>query len=315
MRRRLIQLAIACTAVCCLAGTATARSGGSMGGGSFRSSSRSSSSHSFGGGSSRPSFPSSSYGGTRYVPIPIGGRSYGYGYGYGGAYGATGSVWPLLVLLLIVLAVAGYFFWRARMRRGGQRVAASMVTARAMFGVQTTAWGLVDRLDAIARSGQSAGDAALHTLLLQSLAALRHQTAAIGWAGAESQTLPSALEAERQFGRWTGQARLSYDREVVRADRFGVQTTEREAATDGIHDEDGQLAVPEFFVVTLVVAARSLSLPPLRTARDLEPVLTTLAGISASDLVALEVVWTPASRSDAMSREDMETTFPLLHPL
>ena len=50
----------------------------------------------------------------------------------------------------------------------------------------------------------------------------------------------------------------------------------------------------------------------LKSAADLEAALTSLRAASLGDLVALEVVWTPDSKSDAMARDDMESRFPAL---
>ncbi len=305
--------------IVCVSTAAYARSGGSMGGGSFRGRSGGSS---FGGGSSSGSFSSPTFGGgssTRFVPVPvpIGGSRY-YGYGYGGGSSGGGG-WLVLLFLVVIIVVIVIVARRSRRSGGGggggESAEDKIQTARLQLGLQMQAWPLVDRLDALARSANTSDSNGLANMLVQSLAAIRHYLFNIEYAAAEQKSAMEPIEAERQFGRWTGEARLSYDREVVRSDKFGVQEQQREVATDGIHDEDGQLAVAEFFVVTLVVATRGFALPLVHNNADLQAVLTALAGLTGSDLVALEIIWSPASKSDAMSREDMETTFPALRQL
>ncbi len=188
-------------------------------------------------------------------------------------------------------------------------------TARVQIGLQTQAWSLVERLESIARGTNTNDSGSLHSMLVATIQALGKYRDNIEYAAAEQSKALPPVDAERQFGRWTGEARLSYDREVVRSDRFGVQVQQREVATDGIHDEDGQLAVAEFFVLTIVIATRGLTVATVRTHDDLKKVLDSLAYVPANDIMALEIVWSPAAKSDAMSREDMETTFPALRPL
>ena len=314
--------------ILCVSTAAYARSGGSFGGGSFRGRSGGSSfgGGSFGSGSSGGSSFSPSFGGgggTRFVPVPVplgGSRYYGSSNGYGRTSSGGGCWLGCLILVGIIVVIVIVAQRSRRMNRGGgsggrSDDADAIQTARVQLGLQMQAWALVDRLDALARSGNTSDSEGLQNLLRQSLATIRHYLANIEYGAAEQKPALEPIEAERQFGRWTGEARLSYDREVVRSDKFGVQEQQREVATDGIRDEDGQLAVAEFFVVTIVVATRSFALPPLRKTDDLQGVLSALAGLTASDLVALEIIWSPAAKSDAMSRDDMETTFPALRPL
>lgn len=312
--------------ILCLSTAAYARSGGSMGGGSFKSRSSGSSSRgssSFGGGSrsfSSPSFGGG--GGTRFVPVPVpigGPRYYGSPYSSPGSSSSSGG-WIILLVIVGLIIVVVIVARRSKANRadggtGDGDTRDLMQTGRVQLGIQMQAWSLTERLEAIARSAHTEDPEGLRTMLVQSLAAIRRVVDNVEFGAAEQKAPVAPLEAERQFGRWTGEARLSYDREVVRADKFGVQDQQREVATDGIRDEDGQLAVAEFFVVTLVLATRSFTLPPLRNPADVQNVLTAISGLTASDLAALEIVWSPAAKSDAMSREDMETTFPALRPL
>ncbi len=300
--------------ILCLSTAAYARSGGSMGGGGFRSHSSGSS---FGGGrSSSPSFGGGSgFGGgsssggwygsrTYFVPVPIGGsRS-----------GNFDSTWLwVLVLVAILIAFVYLASKRAQPRPGmpsHSRPSSTIWTARVQFGIQTQAWGLVDHLDDIARKAQTTDAQGLHALLTKSVGAIRPFVDNVEYTATELKKTKDPIEAEQQFGRWTGAARSSYNREVVRADRFGVQEEQREIATDGIHDEDGQLAVAEFFVLTIVIGLRELDVVHQFPKGQPTKILESLAQITTSELLALEIIWTPASKSDAMSRDDLETTFP-----
>jgi uncharacterized membrane protein len=74
--------------------------------------------------------------------------------------------------------------------------------------------------------------------------------------------------------------------------------------------------VNELMVVTIVVAAEGgLKLPPIRTSQDLRSALNTLAGISPSSVVAVELLWTPQAEGDYYTRDEVIADYPDLVPL
>jgi hypothetical protein len=69
--------------------------------------------------------------------------------------------------------------------------------------------------------------------------------------------------------------------------------------------------------VTLAVAARR-ELPDVgdvHDARRLRAVLEDLAAISSRELVAMEVIWSPAVETDRMSTAELETLYPELRKI
>lgn len=301
---------------------AWARSGGSMGGG-FRSSSRSfggssRSSPSFGGGASRssPSYGGGGYGGTRYipVPIPIGGGGYGGGYGGGGYYRTSSGGGGVFLALIVILIFAGavYFLVRWQAARKGAE-ADKLVVGRYDFGVQAMARDMQDRLEAMAARVDTSSSEGLASMLREVALELRRHIEHIAFASAQLHGALAREAAEQQFLMIAGDARSQYGREVVRADQQGVRRQQKEIATDGIRDEDGQLAMAEFFVVTVIVAVRGVQLVArVDDAQQLQQALATLTGIPPASLEAVEVVWSPASKSDAMDRDDMALRYPAL---
>lgn len=306
------------------AGDALARSGGSMGGG-FRSRSSSSFSRSFSGSSPSTSFrpsPAPSYSsGTRYVPIPvpIGG---GYGYGYGRSYGyGSGSSSGGLIFFLILLAIVGVIVvvtvLRSRKQAAQADKASRIDVLRIQLGVQAQARNIQERFEKMAESADTDSEAGLARLLREVALALRQQVEAIEY-GAVTRVAALALPAaQQQFGQWSTDARSKYNREIVRADDMGLRKTQKEAATkDALHDEDGEFAIAEFFVVSLVLALRGVDIvASVNDARELEALLERLARITADELVAVEVVWSPASLSDSLAKDDMQLRYPELFPI
>lgn len=246
----------------------------------------------------------------------MGPRYYGTGYGPAGGGGGGG------VVLVVILVIVGIFVVVVVLGRRKQKVqqaaeaeAEKIRVTRVTFGVQDQAWPLVEGLREVASRSTDVSPAGLQRLLLQAGRFLRKHEDHIAYGAVDAKPALPPEDAQRQHGQWAGEARLTYDRETVRSDHMGVQTQAREVETDGIRDEDGQLAVHEFFVVILVIAHRGPALPGLRQASGLSALLDAIAGISVNDLVAVELIWTPDARSDAMSRDDMESRFAQLRPL
>ncbi|MSP93378.1 MAG: DUF1517 domain-containing protein [Myxococcales bacterium] len=325
---RALLLAIAALASVLLPAMAEARSGGSFGGGFRRSSSSSfgSSSRSFGSSSWRPSsyssstYRPSSYSSTHIIPIPIGGFGYGYGYGhsYGAghySYGSGGSVRGLLTLLVVIGVVAIVVFlivrWRRRVGLAADEKTMACDVVQVTFGIQQSARALQDRLEKMATTADTGNEEGLARMVREVAMELRRVAARIEYAALLREPGVKLLAAESRFGSLTSDARTKYDREVVRGDGAGVRHQEKEVKTDGLRDEDGDIAVSEFFVVTLICALRNMALPErLGSNQDLESLLRSLSGASADQVVAAEVVWSPAALSDSMSRSDMEEHYP-----
>ncbi len=316
-----------------------ARSGGSFGGGfrsSSRSSSSSSSSRSFGSSSSRSfgssssssssgSFGSSSpsYGGTRYVPVPVpvGGYSRPY---YGGyrSYGSSGSFMGALtaiivfVVIIIIILVLRWLWLR------GKRAVGDAVADRAercdvtlvQFGVQMLARPIQDKLEKLADKIDASSEEGLaYALRVLGQELTAHQEN-VEYVAVQVQAKLGLAKAQDQFELWAQNERAKYNREVIRGQAGGARRQQKEWQTDGIRDEDGQLAVAEYFVISLVLASRNWTPPAyINDSAELATLLEQLSGFKTDNLVALEVVWSPAAQSDAMSRDDMTSRYPALH--
>ncbi|MFZ4578383.1 MAG: DUF1517 domain-containing protein [Myxococcota bacterium] len=302
---------------------AEARSGGSMGGG-FRSRSFSGGSSFGGGGGFSRSFGSSSSGSwgsrSRSVAFPIF-IPFGGGWGSHSSYGGGGSAWGGLMFFLIIGGIIVAVVVIGRLRQGAQAAAhdrAQQVDLyRVQLGVQAMARPLQDQLEDMAGRLDLNSDAGLAAMLRRVGQELRNNVESIEYASVEQLPALPLRAAEQRFGDWSTDARGKYDREVLRLDSGGVKRGQKEVATiSALHDEDGQFAVHEFFVVSLILALRRVPLPlQINDARDMEALLDHLAQVGADRLVAAEVVWSPASQSDSMSRDDMQLRYPELRPV
>ena len=265
--------------------TAGAQStGGSAGGSSWGSSSSGGSS-----GSGSSGWSSSSGGSSEHVAAA---NSY------------EPPLWGQLVIAGAFLVLL-YFVFRAitraaEPRKVGVTLVRVALDARARRFVQA-------RLAKLARESDTASPAGLAALLAQAARALTASRSAWIYAGVE-QTAPAlAAQARVTHTRLAQDARARFQHELVRATDGTTRGADAPELVAREHEGEGVV------VVTLVVATHA-TLPAASPAQvtEIESLLTRLAELSASELLALEIVWSPAAEDDRMSTDELEAGYPEL---
>lgn len=163
-------------------------------------------------------------------------------------------------------------------------------------------------LNEIANRGDTSAKGGLVIMLREALAVLRQGQAAWTHASVRNASPMPPADAEALFRVSAQKARSRFQHELVR--NFAGQKTH--AATPTLPESDD----PGRVVVTLVVAARR----ELRDAkaRDLASLLAALddvAALTPEELVAMEVIWSPAAEKDRMSLDAMRSLYPELFSL
>lgn len=290
-------------------GALAARSGGRIGGGSFRAPSRVYTSP------SRPYSSPGGYGGGYY---PGGGIGFPFLiplFGFGGGFGG-------LFTILIFISIASFLVRSFRRASDGDMLGSgndysvnpTVSVSRLQVGLLAEARTLQADLEAIARRADTGSSEGLAQVLQEStLALLRHPEYWV-YAGAENQV--ARLEsAEAQFNRFTLTERSKFAEETLSNVGNQLQQAAAKAALTGSGELAAALAEgpSEYIVVTLVTAAQGkLDLPAINSADDLRQVLSRLGGVSSDRLLALEVLWTPQAEGDTLSAEDFLTQYPNL---
>lgn len=299
------------------------RTGGRSGGGSFggRSGGSSSSSRSSSSSSSRSSSSSSrssssrSYGGSS--------RSYSDGSGsYSGSSSSGGGDWVgglCCIVIVIVLIISIGVFVSSR-KKGAAAVAAHVPSAEPaiggmdvsviMLGIDWRARRQIQKdLERLSQSGRTDTPEGLAEMLRESVILLRRAELSWLYAGAlDFQGGLSPQVAERIFRNATTKAAEKYQEEVVRNIR-GAKTTQAVSEMKA-RSEEGEGVV----VVTLAVAAHR-QLPDVQNIHDaarINAVLTAYAALTADELAAMEILWSPAEENDRMSTAELETLYPEL---
>lgn len=281
-----------------------ARSGGRIGGGSFRAPART------------YSPPSRTY-------APPGGYGGGYGGGYypGGGFGLPFVYLPFiggggfggLFTVLIFISIAGFLVNTFRRTRGDDSELGytnpPVSIARVQVGLLAQARDLQADLDRIAQKANTESSEGLTQVLQETtLSLLRHPEFWVYGGNASQQARLEAAEA--QFNRLALAERSKFTAETL--SNVNSQLKQSSALTIA---EKGALAETqdpgEYIVVTLLVATQGkLQLPEINGTEDLRLALSQLGSVSSDRLLALEVLWTPQAEGDVLTRDDVLTEFP-----
>ena len=275
-----------------------ARSGGRIGGGSFRAPSRS-------------------------LPPSGGGyRSPGGGYGYpgGGGFGFP-FLLPFfgfgggggLISILIFIAIANFLvrsFSNAGVGGGSGYGSASnpkVSVAQVQVGLLANARDLQRELDKLARTADT-GSASGRALVLQeaTLALLRHPEYWVYGSTVSQQTPLDSAEAK--FNQLALSERSKFAEETLSNVDSQFRGGERRGELVKQSDEPS-----EYIVVTLVVGVEGkLDLPSINGSDDLNQALRQIGGIGSDRLLAIEVLWTPQAEGDTLTTDDILANYPNL---
>ena len=239
--------------------------------------------------------------------------------GYGGGFSS--------LMVLAVLGIAAFSLVRVARRFRGSGSGGwglqnddqsedeiSVVPGRAyVYRLQAalgrSARGIQDRLARFASEGDTSTEAGLASLLQQTALELMREKDSIRYAGSDGGGPMSLANAETKMNGLALAERSRFQVERVRGADGHVRRSEAAA-------EEGKEAL-EYVVVTLVVATRTPmgSWKGITDRSDLDLSLGQLGGVSATGILGLEVVWTPADPNDSMTETDLMTTYPELRSL
>ena len=306
--KSIVALVLVCVLVLGNAGDAmAARTGGRIGGGSFRAPSRSYSTPRGG-----------SYGG--------GYRSPGYGYGYGGGGFGFPFLLPFigfggggLFSILIFFALANFLVRAFRnagvSEDGGYGSSSKVAVAQVQVGLLANARELQPELNRLALTADTSSASGRATVLQEAtLALLRHPEY---WVyGATSSQTASLEAAEAKFNQLALTERSKFSDETL-SNVNNVVDNESQKALGG-ESEDGAIQLKdgdngEYIIATVVVGATgNLNLPDINGTDDLRQALQQVGSLGSDRLLAVEILWTPQAEGDTLSSDDILAYYPNL---
>jgi uncharacterized membrane protein len=279
-----------------------ARSGGRIGGGSFRAPSRGYSAPSNGGGYGRGGgyYPGGGFS-PFYIPFLFG--------------GGGGS----LLSLMVLIAVGGFLLQTFQRVTGGDSLTGGdtynpqVSIAQIQVGLLADARSVQSKLDQLAETvNAETSTGRMHLLQETSLELLRHPEY---WTYGKTSTQQAKLDrAEAVFNQLSLNERGKFTTETLSK----VNNQIRQANANAVLNSTGELATveqeqerAEYIIVTLLVAAtRSIELPKINGESDLRQALQMLGSLDASSLVAIEAIWTPQANGDALTTDDIHAHYP-----
>lgn len=286
-------------------GALAARSGGRIGGGSFRAPSR----------TYAP--PSRTYAppGGGYYPYPGGGFGFPFlipFWGIGGGFGG-------LFTILIFLALANFLVQAFRRVGSGEidEVGYSsnppVSVTRLQVGLLAEGRSLQTELNRIAETADTnSPEGRTEVLQEASLALLRHPEYCV-YAGSTTQQARLG-SAEAEFNRLALGERSKFTEETLSNVNNQLKAATPKGALPAAQ-KGGELDNPtrlitegpgEYIIVTLLAATLgNLQLPAINNADDLRQALRQIGGIPSEKLLAIEVLWTPQAEGDTLTADDL----------
>ncbi|NJN73749.1 MAG: DUF1517 domain-containing protein [Limnothrix sp. RL_2_0] len=283
-----------------------ARSGGRMGGGSFRR-----------------SMPSRTYSAPQTRSAPVGG-GYRGGYGYGGGFGFP-FLLPFMAFgggsgifgLLIMLAIAGFLVRTFQSVLGGGATSGDSVgystpssklsVAKVQVGLLAQARDLQKDLNKIANTSDTGTPAGRAKVLQEStLALLRHPEY---WVYGVTESTESGVDAaEAKFNQLALSERSKFTAETLSNVNNERNQKANDTATDLVKTDE---TPNEYIMVTIIVGAMGkLDLPKINDSQNLEQAIRQIGALGGDRLLALEVLWTPQAEGDTLSTDDILTYYP-----
>jgi uncharacterized membrane protein len=301
MVKTLVAVGLVLTLVFAQTGDAlAARSGGRIGGGSFRAPSR---------GYSAPNGNYRSPGG--YYP---GGGGFLSPLFWFLPFGGGGS----LLSLLVLVAVGGFLLQTFQRLAGGENFEGDTYNpqvsiAQIQVGLLADARSVQSKLDQLAETvNAETATGRMHLLQETSLELLRHPEY---WTYGKTSTQQAKLDrAEAVFNQLSLNERGKFTTETL----SNVNNQLRQANANAVLNSTGELVTveqeqerAEYIIVTLLVAAtRSIELPKINGQEDLRKALQMLGSLDASSIVAIEASWTPQANGDALTTDDILAYYP-----
>jgi uncharacterized membrane protein len=274
-----------------------ARSGGRIGGGSFRAPTRT------------------------YSPSPRSSGGYGYGYPGGGmgfpfliplfGFGGGG-----LFTLLIFIAIAGFLMRSFSNASGNDEMNdysnPTVAVAKVQVGLLANARALQKELDHLALSADMETPMGRAMVLQEaSLALLRHPEYWF-YGNAESYNAPLTT-AESKFNQLSLKERSKFTEETL--SRVDKQLKQADNPLT-LPESSGELAnIAEhsqgYIIVTLLAGIDGkLEFPSINDTDDLKRALQQIGSTGSDRLLAFEVLWTPQAEGDTLSKEDILAHYP-----
>jgi uncharacterized membrane protein len=281
-----------------------ARTGGRIGGGSFRAPSR-----------------------TYSAPRGGGYSSPGYGYGYGGGgfgfpfllpfvgFGGLGGIFSIFVFIAIANFLVRSFSNAGVSGDLGYGNGSKVAVAQVQVGLLANARELQPELNRLALTADTSSASGRATVVQEAtLALLRHPEY---WVYGATESQKTDIDtAEAKFNQLALTERSKFTEETLTNVDSLIGSAEQKAL--GGESETGAIQLSEenpgeYIIATVIVGVTgNLSLPQINSTDDLKQALQQVGSVGSDRLLAVEVLWTPQAEGDTLSSDDILAYYPNL---
>jgi uncharacterized membrane protein len=277
-----------------------ARTGGRIGGGTFRSPSRT---------------YSSPRGGYRSNPG-------GYGYPGGGigfpfllpffGFGGFGGLFSILIFIAIANFLVRSFSSIGSGGSTGYTDNSRVSVAQVQVGLLSTARELQQELNQLARTADTGSAAGRATVVQEAaLALLRHPEY---WVYGATESQQAGIDAaEAKFNQLALTERSKFSEETLSNVDSVIRQGQKTLSSSGELTEQLQQELGEYIIATVIVGVEGrLELPKINGSDDLRQALQQVGSLGGDRLLAVEVLWTPQAEGDTLSTNDILGNYPNL---
>ncbi|TAF11021.1 MAG: DUF1517 domain-containing protein [Nostocales cyanobacterium] len=283
-------------------GALAARSGGRIGGGSFRMpSSRTYTPRTYAPSGGGGYYPGGGFGFPFLIPL------WGFGGGFGGVF-----------TILIFMAIANFLVqtFRRVSSGSGEEVGddsnPTVSVTRLQVGLLAQARGLQSELNQIAEKADTNTPAGKAEILQEaSLALLRHPEYWVYAGGGTQQAKLNA--AESQFNRLSLAERSKFSEETLSNVNNQLKFVVAKELPSDVDNPTRLISEGpgEYLIVTLLAATLGKwEIPPINSADELRQALRQIGSLPGEQLLAIEVLWTPQAEGDTLTTDDLFAEYP-----
>ncbi len=271
--------------------------------------------------------PATPYSPPTSQPYPVSGPGFGFfpfffpffgwGGGMGGGFGFGGIIGLLIILGIVALVgkvLLQNLLTARRDRLGrlpeGRARGDGYAVVKWQLALLSTARSLQRELQDLARAAGTDTVAGLATSLQDAVTALERHREYWTHGSVQVQRVGGLDDAERAFNQAVNEERAKLSEEVT----TNIDGVRRETPLKGSARSD---EVGRYLVVTLIVAASYPEFKAYRTPslQELEGTLQHLGTLLASDLLGMEVIWSPENPDDSLTEDELLEEYPELSGL
>lgn len=168
------------------------------------------------------------------------------------------------------------------------------------------------RLDNIGTKYDTDDEEGLHNIFRDALVLILRNTEYAGYVASAGKVFGDLGAAERKFNSVLMEERLKFKEETL----VNVDGKKKSRKLDDEYKGGDKDGLDRWLCMTLLLCAEGkVKIPNISSVYDLKQVLTTLGGLSADDLVAVELLWTPQEDLDYYTKDELLSDYPSLLPL